>query len=84
MVNTFYISNFKGFKEIKIPELGHLNLIVGKNNSGKSTLLEALMLYSAAGSESILDEISMNHDEKTRARSRINELRFGENDNQYG
>ncbi len=82
MVNTFYISNFKGFKEIKIPELGHLNLIVGKNNSGKSTLLEALMLYSAAGSESILDEISMNHDEKTRARSRINELRFGENDNQ--
>lgn len=81
MVNTFYISNFKGFKEIKIPELGHLNLIVGKNNSGKSTLLEALMLYSAAGSESVLDEISINHDEKTRARSRIQELRFTENAN---
>ena len=64
MINTFYVANFKGFKEIKIPELGHLNLVVGKNNSGKSTLLEALMLYSAAGSESILDEISVNHDEK--------------------
>lgn len=81
MVNTFYISNFKGFKEIKIPELGNLNLIVGKNNSGKSTLLEALMLHSAAGSESVLDEISMNHDEKTRARSRLQELRYSENDN---
>ena len=40
MINSLYISNFKGFKEIQIPELGHLNLIVGKNNSGKSTILE--------------------------------------------
>ena len=81
MINTFYVANFKGFKEIKIPELGHLNLVVGKNNSIKSTLLEALMLYSAAGSESILDEISVNHDEKTRARSRLQDLRFSESDN---
>ena len=29
MINTFYVANFKGFKEIKIPELGHLNLVVG-------------------------------------------------------
>ena len=80
MINSLYISNFKGFKEIQIPELGHLNLIVGKNNSGKSTILEALMLYSSAGSESTLHEISINHDEKSRERPRFNDPRFNSND----
>jgi AAA15 family ATPase/GTPase len=73
IINSLYISNFKGFKEIKIPKLGHLNLIVGKNNSGKSSLLEALMLYASAGSESVFHEISINHDEKSRERGRLNE-----------
>ncbi|MER8149846.1 AAA family ATPase, partial [Acinetobacter baumannii] len=58
-MNSLDISNFKGFKKLTIPKLGRLNLIVGKNNSGKSSILEALMIYASGGSESILREISI-------------------------
>jgi AAA15 family ATPase/GTPase len=50
MLNSLQISNFKGIKEIKISTLGILNLIFGKNNSVKISILEALMLYSSGGS----------------------------------
>lgn len=66
MLNSLQISNFKGIKEIKISTLGRLNLIVGKNNSGKSSILEALMLYASGGSEVIFHQISQLHDEKSR------------------
>lgn len=66
MLNSLQVSNFKGIKNIEISTLGRLNLIVGKNNSGKSSILEALMLYASGGSETVFDEISQLHDEKTR------------------
>ena len=73
MMNTLDISNFKGFKKLTIPKLGRLNLIVGKNNSGKSSILEALMVYASGGSESILRDLSISHDEKARPRESYNE-----------
>ncbi|REJ87178.1 MAG: ATP-binding protein [Planctomycetota bacterium] len=47
MFNSFYIANFRSFKELTIPNLGRVNLIVGKNSVGKTTLLEALWLYAS-------------------------------------
>jgi AAA15 family ATPase/GTPase len=41
-----HIKNFRCFEDLTIPSLGRVNLIVGKNNSGKSTLLEAVNLYA--------------------------------------
>ena len=38
------IKGFRGIKELTIPQLGRVNLITGKNNTGKSTVLEALRL----------------------------------------
>lgn len=38
------INNFKSFKNFKTDNFGQINLITGKNNSGKTTLLEALYL----------------------------------------
>jgi len=38
------IENFRSFSELKIEGLGDVNIIVGKNNTGKSTFLEALFL----------------------------------------
>ena len=32
----------KGISEIKLEDLGHINIICGKNNSGKTSILEAL------------------------------------------
>ncbi|MEN8220992.1 MAG: AAA family ATPase [Pseudomonadota bacterium] len=46
MINSLYIKNYKLFKELRIDSLAQVNLIIGKNNVGKTSLLEALMLFS--------------------------------------
>ena len=42
----FSIKRFQGIKEGNVTDLGDVNLIVGRNGSGKSTILEALFLVS--------------------------------------
>jgi len=42
------IHNFRGIKEGEIKGLSQVTVFIGKNNSGKSTILEALYLASAA------------------------------------
>ena len=44
MINGIVIKNFRGVSEGKIDDFENLNIFVGKNNSGKSTLLDALAL----------------------------------------
>ncbi|MDR3707599.1 MAG: AAA family ATPase [Capsulimonadaceae bacterium] len=44
------IENFRAFSKLTIPTLGRINLIAGKNNVGKTTVLEALWLYANGGS----------------------------------
>jgi predicted ATP-dependent endonuclease of OLD family len=41
------IENFRGISKLEIADFKQYNLIVGKNNSGKTSLLEALFLLSA-------------------------------------
>ena len=45
MIPSFEIKNFRLFKHLKIEKLGRVNLITGKNNVGKTALLEALHIY---------------------------------------
>ncbi|MDP2862304.1 MAG: ATP-binding protein [Desulfobacterales bacterium] len=42
---SFEVTNFRCFDNFKIESLGRVNLITGVNNSGKTTLLEALFLH---------------------------------------
>ncbi len=48
MYRTFKIGNFRGIRELEIEGLKRVNLIAGMNNSGKTSLLEALFLHSCA------------------------------------
>ncbi|OQX13996.1 MAG: hypothetical protein BWK73_10540 [Thiothrix lacustris] len=48
MLDSLHIKNFRCFEDLTIPSLGRVNLIVGKNNSGKSTLLEAIAVFVTA------------------------------------
>src|SRR5260370_11189125 len=45
MLRSFTIKNFRCFRELHIDSLERVNLIAGKNNTGKTALLEALRLH---------------------------------------
>lgn len=45
MYQSFAIKNFRCFSDIAIEQLERVNLITGKNNVGKTALIEALWLY---------------------------------------
>lgn len=47
--NEIEISHFRGFDYIKIDHLAKLNVFVGANNVGKSTILEAVFMLSGMG-----------------------------------
>jgi predicted ATP-dependent endonuclease of OLD family len=66
MIDSLTIKNFRLFDALDIPRLGQVNLIVGKNNSGKSSVLEALMIYASQGDPSTLFSILGSHDENLR------------------
>lgn len=48
-MNSIEISNFKNFRHLRIDNIGRVNLIVGKNNAGKSSLLEAVSILAPSG-----------------------------------
>ena len=47
MLKSLKIENFRCFPSFEMQHLGRLNLIVGSNNSGKSSILEAIQLLSS-------------------------------------
>lgn len=63
MLNDLRIRNFRMFDDFVVPRLGRVNLIVGRNNSGKSTVLEALRVLAAQGNPRILRSLLDQHDE---------------------
>ena len=47
-LRTLFIKDIKCFKEVNIQNISDINLFIGKNNSGKSTIIEALNLAHEA------------------------------------
>jgi hypothetical protein len=50
MLRTLRITNFRGLREFAMSGLGRVNLLVGTNNCGKTSVLEAIHMLSAPGS----------------------------------
>lgn len=46
MYKTFRVKNFRCFRDLQINDLGRVNLIAGKNNTGKTALMEAIYLLA--------------------------------------
>ncbi len=69
MLDTFSIENFRLFRQIEMARLGRVNLLVGKNNSGKSALLEALEIYASNASMSTLRNLLADRDENWNDRN---------------
>ncbi len=47
LIKTFEIHNFRKFEHIKFDDLGRINLFLGNNNTGKTTILEAFYTFGA-------------------------------------
>jgi len=47
MIRDMTIRHLRGIKECRIHDLGQINLLIGKNSAGKSTILESIQLVSS-------------------------------------
>lgn len=63
MLSSFEIRGFRAFDHLKLTDLGRVNLFVGKNNVGKSSLLEALWVYANQGSPNVLWSLLVDRNE---------------------
>ena len=53
------VQHFRGFKDLKIENLKQINLFLGRNNVGKSSMLDAIFLL--AGMSNFELNIRINH-----------------------
>jgi AAA15 family ATPase/GTPase len=54
MLESFQVNNFRLFQHLEVGRLSRVNLVVGRNNAGKSTFLEAVELYASNASSTVL------------------------------
>lgn len=76
VIESINIHGFRSFSHLEIPTFGKVNLITGKNNTGKSSLLEAIRILIARGSLSVIDSILDHREEmnELKRRERLSEL----------
>ncbi|MDI6793905.1 MAG: AAA family ATPase [bacterium] len=62
MLQSLQVKGYRGIDGLKIDEMQQFNLLIGPNNSGKSSLLEALFLHCTPGNFiALLRIISARH-----------------------
>ncbi|MDE2778194.1 MAG: AAA family ATPase [Chloroflexota bacterium] len=71
MYRSFTIKNFRCFDELTVEGMGRINLIAGKNNVGKTALLEALWVHHGKVNPDLCSRI-----ESFRGLEQLNPERF--------
>ena len=54
---TLKIENFRGIKSLEIDDLARVNLFVGRNNCGKTSVLESAFLLTGMSNPTVLSMI---------------------------
>ena len=63
MLKTFAIQGYRGFESYRLANLARVNLIVGKNNCGKTSILEAIELLVSGGNPSVFNRLARRRSE---------------------
>lgn len=64
MIHSVVIKGYRGFSHFDIEGLGRINLLVGRNNSGKTSVLEVLNLLASGGEPNALMRIVSRRGER--------------------
>jgi len=60
LLEELHIRNYRIFRDLRIDQLRRINLIAGSNNSGKTTLLEAIFLLARVGNPDMLGNVNIS------------------------
>lgn len=63
MIDTLKLENYRGFKNYQLRELASVNLLVGPNNCGKTSVLEAVQLLVSQGDPGVMVESAQRRSE---------------------
>lgn len=63
MLDRLLIKNYRKLREITFSSLGRVNLIIGENNTGKTSVLDAIRLYASQMSISTLYDLLKERNE---------------------
>ena len=66
-IGTLVIERFRAFRGLRIEGLGRVNLITGRNNTGKSSVLEALRILASDASPGVISSILRYREEDISA-----------------
>lgn len=77
IIKLIELKNFKGFEDIQIPLNEKINIIIGENNTGKSSIFEAILLWKKCF-ESIIrpNKTDFYKNDNVKRYLPFNELRF--------
>ena len=62
-IESITLERFRAFRELTIRGLGRVNLITGKNNAGKSSVLEGLRLLASTAAPDVIYDILRHREE---------------------
>jgi len=65
-IDTLAIERFRAIRQLNIEGLGRVNLITGRNNTGKSSVLEALRILASDASPAVIYDILRFREEDVR------------------
>ncbi len=68
LIDRLDITDFRQYARLNIERLARVNLIVGRNGIGKTSLLEAIRILATIGAPHVLWEIASARDEQGQAR----------------
>lgn len=63
MIETLIVDNCRSFSHFEMSGLGHVNLLVGENNCGKTSLLEAIQVVASGVDPQVLWSIAARRGE---------------------
>jgi len=64
MISSLQVEGYRGLAQFRMGDLQRVNLLVGKNNSGKTSALEAIFLLATRGDPSTLWQILWRRGER--------------------